>query len=882
MGNLKFGDVYTKDLDLVIQSEPTYNFPSKDVTTEHIPGRNGDLIIDNKCWQNTERSYSLVSVFRPGTNFITNAEKLIKFLSEKKGYQRLEDTYDPSVFRMAEFKSNGSLTNYYDKATVLNVTFNCKPQRYLKDGETPVLFNNSIATLENPTGYSALPIISISGFVHQDNKVIMVTVTNENNVVSSVSLSDLPSGDVILDSELQTAFSNQNGDINKYINLNDTNFPVLNSGSTTVEIKKYTEDNTVLDPYNVLLNSSAAACLALYKPYDSIIESKQKTFYLKSYDFLKQAVQETYEAKSFANYCLEKADNYTFISFNSVLESNRLVYEFRETYDDKPEWLTITPNGSNSLVITVGSLTSLTGYNTNMAYFMSSNDKKIRRLSTGATIGTFKTSDNVKIYLYPAVTGDSPGIAVDYSNYGVPSWLKFEIEYDNSSEHCPDKIIYKTNAAGYFYLPKTGLFGKAGWETKIANAELTTFKWENYKKAFMSSAFSTSTTASIEYYYLAEVPQYEPTYKEVLDENGNAKKDANGNVIKEVDNAVHFTVISNSDLSNITYKAKEAGYFRCNDALQSTGWRYYAVNATIGTDCGFVNTTSAPNIVYYCASKPKYTNETDFPDWLDPDPELYQTTGSDINPTTLDFKVLKAGWYRYQYIENEETKYTGWVHKNANELLGLISPCASLRGPDVGFNVYRIEGEAGTFPIKEYTYTDGDGHTIKDIGFFKSDGTEWSQNTPPAWLTVNVIPGTEADGSDTRIKFLAASNGSYKKDADTVWQTKTSGSELVESGRKDDTHVYYLSSMPSYPIYPEFNTIINRNLTNGNPESVSFTAKVAGYFKAKNQTVWKYYSIGDEICNSKISESTKIYNLEADQGSLSGLTITITPRWWCL
>ena len=73
MGNLKFGDIYTKDLDLIIQAPPVYNFPAKDVTIEHIPGRNGDLIIDNKCWQNVERTYSIASVFRPGTNFINNS-----------------------------------------------------------------------------------------------------------------------------------------------------------------------------------------------------------------------------------------------------------------------------------------------------------------------------------------------------------------------------------------------------------------------------------------------------------------------------------------------------------------------------------------------------------------------------------------------------------------------------------------------------------------------------------------------------------------------------------------------------------------------------------------------------------------------------------------
>ena len=161
MGNFKFGEHSTKDFDLVIQAPPTYNFPEKDVSVEHIPGRNGDLIIDNNCWKNTERTYSIASVFRPGTDFISNSERLIKWLTSTEGYHRLEDSYDPDVYRLGSFKNSGSLTNYYDKATAINVTFDCKPQRYLKNGEKSVEFSGSVATLENPTGYYSLPEITI-------------------------------------------------------------------------------------------------------------------------------------------------------------------------------------------------------------------------------------------------------------------------------------------------------------------------------------------------------------------------------------------------------------------------------------------------------------------------------------------------------------------------------------------------------------------------------------------------------------------------------------------------------------------------------------------------------------------------------------------------
>lgn len=892
-GNLRFGNIYTKDLDLVIQTEPIYTFPAKDVSVEHIPGRNGDLVIDNKCWQNVERVYSLASVFRPGTNFIQNAEKFIKFLTSYKGYQRLEDTYDPEIYRMAQFKNNGSLSNYYDQATVLNVTFDCKPQRYLKIGDIPVLFSGFSATLENPTGKPALPIITINNIEHADNIVFLVTIKNNDNVTSSLTLSDVPSGDVIINSELQTVSSIQNGDINKYVSLNDKEFPVLNSGITEVIAKKYIEHSYLIEKYDTIISNDKSSCLALYKPYDAIVESKQKSFYIKSYNLLKQQVQEVYEATAYAVYCLEQANKYTFISFNTVLDETSQSFTFQTDYSSVPSWLTITGPVNGEITVKVGSLSDFTGFSTSYAYFISNSDKVIRKLAPGDTIGVYKESTTVTISVYPA-DATTNLLAVDYSDYKQPDWLKFEVSYD--SDGSPTKITYKSNANGYYYLPKSGLFGKAGWSYLVTNQELTSLSWNSSKKKFMPSGISTSTTASFEYSYLENIPQYNPTYRDVLDENGNVKKDANGNPIQEIENAVHFNVVAlDSKLTSIKYTTKEAGYYRCNDADQGSGWRYLAANVDIPSSCGFVNTITSSNLVYYMSELPKYDSVDGFPEWLDPEPILAGTDVQNGNPTTIDFKVLVSNWFRYTFISNDNTLYTQWVYKQANDNLGIISPATNLRGPDDSFTAYMIEdreysqGETPVFPIKQYTYTDSDNHTINDIGFFYIDNQgqqqEYANNIPPSWLKVNVVPGINEDGSDTTLDFRVGSSGSFNWDANTVWIDKNVNDEIVSSTRKDDTSIYYLSSTPVYPTtYILFNIVINKNIITGNPESVSFIVKdgKAGYYRSKNDSNWKYYNAGDEICNSKISEATSIYNLEDSNDPLSGLTISIIPRWWNL
>ena len=902
MGNLKFGDVYTKDLDLVIQAPPVYNFPAKDVTTEHIPGRNGDLTIDNKCWQNVERTYSLAAVFRPNSNFIENAEKLVKFLTAKSGYQRLEDSYDPKVYRMAQFKSNGALQNYYDEATAINVTFDCKPQRYLKDGEIPVLFSGSSATLENPTGRPALPIICINGVTHVDNQVLLVTIRNNDKVTSTITISDVPSGDVIIDSEMQTVASEENGDINDCVSLNDKEFPVLGEGETEVAIDKYTEQTTVIEKYDIIMSNNKQTCLALYKPYDAIVESKQKTFAVKSYNLLKQQVQEIYQADAYGNYCLSYAKNhggnYTFISFNTVMSATSQSYSFQTDYSSKPAWLNIsTSNGK--IIVTVGDLSSFDDQDSNIsttyAYFISSSDKVVRRLQTGWKIGEFAESATVTITVYPAhkSTGN---LKVDYSGYDLPSWLSFEVTYDktyNDSISGQNNVwvlkalSYKSNAAGYYYLPKSGLFGKAGWATLSSGTVLTTLEWSSYKKAFMPSGISTSATASFEYSYLESAPQYETIYIDKVDENGNVIKDANGNPIKEPSNKVHFNVVAlDATLTSIKYTAIDTGYFRCNDGDQGTAWRKVTAGSDIPAACGFANTVGAPNMVYYMESLPTYDKVDGFPEWLDPNPVL---SGSDVangNPTTIELKVKVADWYRCTYISSGEELYTAWTYLAVNATLGSIGHS---HGPDDSYSAYMVEGESGTFPIKTYTYIDSDGHQINDIGFFYLDSEghqiEYPDNLPPSWLKVDVIPGVNEDGSDTTLEFRANAAGSFNWDANTVWINKQVGGELVTSTNKDDTTVNYLASTPSYPTsYPLYDITVNKNAITGNPESISFTVKSgkAGYFRAKNSSNWKYYEDGEEICNSKISETTTIYNLQVASGSLSSLEISITPRWWDL
>lgn len=973
MGNFKFGEHSTKDFDLVIQAPPTYNFPEKDVSVEHIPGRNGDLIIDNNCWKNTERTYSIASVFRPGTDFISNSERLIKWLTSKEGYHRLEDSYDPDVYRLGSFKNSGSLTNYYDKATAINVTFDCKPQRYLKNGEKSVEFSGSVATLENPTGYQALPEITIKNILPLDNEVLLCTIQNESKVTSVVSLNKIRSAknpyDVVLNSELQTVYSPQQEDINLYVNLNDLEFPTLRKGYSIISINNYIENKGIIEQYNNLINNKVVndnVCLAKYRPFDSTVESKQDSIYIMSFDLLKQKTQQVYEMKAYANYCLDKAEQYTFTSFNTILSMYSQVFSFRGDYSNFPGWLNISGSGDN-IEIRAGDLDHLGDYNKHYGYFITTDtggesDKKIIRVSSGEVIVSgVKESSTITVTFYPAYTdelfsedktyyigdiidynnelykfidekqpgqwdstkvekinyAEPGGLEVNYNDQNIPEWLGFKIDYDESKDghHSPKTITFLHTKTGFYYLPKSGLFGKATWklyEENDKNKDLNSLTWSTWKKAFMPSGVSTSTTVGYTYYFLPkpykpdsdpdkhqEYLQYEPVYQNELNEDGSIKTDANGNPITKIVNDVYFKIeplaTSDSAIGSIRLIAKKSGYFRFNDSEQFNGWFTGTKDKQLSGP-GVSSSVNSSNIIYFSENIPDYNIIDNWPEWLNPVPEL---DDSGIKSETLGFNVLKSGWYQYTYIDpvTKNSVKSLWTYISENNRLGELKDevFTPYNAPhDESFSVYMLEGESTGFPVKEYSYTDPNGVTIKNIAFvkIKPDGSEeeYRENNPPSWLKVLITQGVKEDYSDWILNFYPNSSGLYKWDTKSVWNFKTptleEGKELVSSTGTDDTSIYYMDSIPEYPIkgsiFDYCRIEINENYETGNPESISIYAKIAGYYRAKNNSSWKYYNINDKICDSKVSETSEIYYLTTSERSLDNIEILVIPRWWSL
>lgn len=203
--------VYTTDAGV-------YNAPERKVKFVDVPGRNGSLVYDEDSFENIVVRYPAIIYDHYQDNFAA----LRAFLLSRKGYIRIEDTFNPLEYRLGVYHEaiEPKTTTGY-KMGSFDIVFNCKPQRFLKIGEALTTIPRSPSMMINSTRYKAKPLIRCygrSGTITING--IAVTVTGCTNYVD-------------LDCDLMESYE---GSISRNPTTTLTNglFPVLDPGENTI------------------------------------------------------------------------------------------------------------------------------------------------------------------------------------------------------------------------------------------------------------------------------------------------------------------------------------------------------------------------------------------------------------------------------------------------------------------------------------------------------------------------------------------------------------------------------------------------------------------------------------------------------------------------
>ena len=231
-GLIVYGGESSSDYGMVVAEAPAFERPTRKTTVYNVPGRNGAVIFQDDAWEDVTRSYNVWAA----EGFDSLAEKVNAFeamLNSMKGYQRLEDSFEPDVFRLAYYSGGNDFTNSMTQYGEATITFTCRPERFLTSGEHIVAVTNG-EKLINPTRFTSKPLIHIEG-------TGTITVAIGGNTISA-SVTDYINIDCETMNAYRLAAENKNSDISG-------SFPKILPGENTVGITGSASLVTVVPRY---------------------------------------------------------------------------------------------------------------------------------------------------------------------------------------------------------------------------------------------------------------------------------------------------------------------------------------------------------------------------------------------------------------------------------------------------------------------------------------------------------------------------------------------------------------------------------------------------------------------------------------------------------
>ena len=159
-----FGGVNSADYGIYISGEGVFDAPKRAVEMVTVPGRNGEIAVDQGYFENITVTYPAFNKEDNMTDFCQALSDFRNAICSQVGYQRLTDTFHTDEYRMAVYVDGLEVEPIkYNTASKFDIKFNCKPQRFLTSGEAEVSVSSG-DTLANPTQFESQPLIEAEGY----------------------------------------------------------------------------------------------------------------------------------------------------------------------------------------------------------------------------------------------------------------------------------------------------------------------------------------------------------------------------------------------------------------------------------------------------------------------------------------------------------------------------------------------------------------------------------------------------------------------------------------------------------------------------------------------------------------------------------------------
>lgn len=154
----------SRDYGIYVQDVKVFGAPVRDVEMVSIPGRDGEFVLDKGRFNNIQVVYTCAFGTGTQTDFNTGISDFRNWLASRKGYKRLEDEINIGEYRMAVFKDGLDVSTLNKETGTFEVTFDCKPQRWLDDASALPVEMASGDDIFNPTLFESHPLLEVDGY----------------------------------------------------------------------------------------------------------------------------------------------------------------------------------------------------------------------------------------------------------------------------------------------------------------------------------------------------------------------------------------------------------------------------------------------------------------------------------------------------------------------------------------------------------------------------------------------------------------------------------------------------------------------------------------------------------------------------------------------
>ena len=156
-----FNGESSADFDLVVSEVPTFEKAGRKSSAFDIPGRNGSILYQQNAWNDVTRQYKIWAAVDDATKLPDKVNAFTAWLNSVTGYQRLEDSFEPEIFRLAYYNGGTNVSNNLMQYGEATISFTCRPERFYKTGEQ--VEDLSAGNIYNPTRFEAKPLIHLEG-----------------------------------------------------------------------------------------------------------------------------------------------------------------------------------------------------------------------------------------------------------------------------------------------------------------------------------------------------------------------------------------------------------------------------------------------------------------------------------------------------------------------------------------------------------------------------------------------------------------------------------------------------------------------------------------------------------------------------------------------